>query len=181
MCRLKIAILLCILSEHRDQVCALKWLFKVKLTLCFLHINGRVRATFNHNCDPCVCVCVCVCACACACVCVCVRACVHACVRVCVCACDNVCVHGCVLVCMLPQMVKTYLVVMVGGEGEGEGGKGCTILTAEVMTLHFTDISLSVVGLSVVGRLQRKKPKHSKDNKHVNKLTGMYVGEEVLW
>ena len=119
----------------------------------------------------CVCVCVCVHVRACACACACVRVCMR----------DNVCVHGCVLVCMLPQMVKTYLVVMVGGEGEGEGGKGCTILTAEVMTLHFTDISLSVVGLSVVGRLQRKKPKHSKDNKHVNILTGMYVGEEVLW
>ena len=81
------------------------------------------------------------------------------------------CVHGCMFVCILPQMVKTYLVVMVGGEGEGEGGEGCTILTAEVMTLHFTDISLSVVG-----RLQRKKPKHSKDNKHVNKpKVHMYI------
>ena len=100
-CCLKIVILLCILSEHtcRDRVCALKWLFKVKLTLCFLHINGRVHAILTTTVTPvCVCVCMCVCVCVCVRACACVR--VHACMCVCVYVTMWMCVHGCMLVCM---------------------------------------------------------------------------------
>lgn len=49
-------------------------------------------------------------------------------------------------VCMV-----TYFVVMVGMEGEGDGEGGWTILTAEVMTLHFMGV------LSTNPRLQEKE------------------------
>ena len=77
----------------------------------------------------------------------------------CVCVCVCVCVHVRVRACVC---VQTYLVVMVGGEGEGEGGEGCTILTAEVITLHFTDISPSV------GRLQERNQNTSITAKMIN-------------
>ena len=66
------------------------------------------------------------------------------CVRVRVYACVCVYAHMC-------ESYPMYLVVMVGMEGEEEGEGGWTILTAEVMTLHFTGV------LSGNSRLQEKE------------------------
>ena len=95
---------------------------------CFGFVSGSFVCLLVCVC-VCVFVCVCVCVCMCVCVCVCVHECVSLCdyVHVCVCVCVRVCVCVCVLlcdyvyvlVCVFVCVCVYFIVVGVGGLGDG--------------------------------------------------------------